>query len=191
MQDSCWIGRGDGRRDFDGLLINLKWIDRETDHRASTSKLIVCSDRVNIFRLQIYYRPTDLHTSVLQWTDESGKRRKVRDGYIEEREKKREGYLSATPLLQTQPTLSSHLPRFPHGNFPPSGHPVQALFVPRILLFPLAYASKAPLNSTHRTNGLLYASAYMRTIPFYRDSPYLPRRYLLSDRLTSSSLFST
>lgn len=29
----------------------------------------------------------------------------------------------------------------------------------------------------------------MKTIPFYRDSPYLLQRYLLSDRLTSSSLF--
>lgn len=90
----------------------------------------------------------------------------------------------ATTQLQTQSTLSPHLARFPHRNFQPSSRPVQRPSLSLCLSRPIA-----PLNLAHRTNGLLYASAYMRTIPFYRDSPYLLQRYLLSDRLTSSSLF--
>lgn len=90
----------------------------------------------------------------------------------------------ATTQLQTQSTLSPHLARFPHRNFQPSSHPVQWPSLSLCLSRP-----RAPLNLAHRTNGLLYASAYMKTIPFYRDSPYLLQRYLLSDRLTSSSLF--
>lgn len=81
---------------------------------------------------------------------------------------------------QKPATLSHPLP-----SAAPS-HPFLSFPLSLSLARSLADAPKAPLNLAHRTNGLLYASAYTGTIPFYpeRYPGYLSRRYLLSDRLT-------
>lgn len=97
------------------------------------------------------------------------------------------------PLLHFK--LSQHSPYLSRFPLSETFHPLAiletgSLPLPLFLSLSFVCAPKAPLNLAHRTNGLLYASVYIRTIPFYRDSSYLSRRYLLSDRLTSSSLFN-
>jgi len=92
---------------------------------------------------------------------------------IDKKKREKKTHLPLQTLYSLPTSFSSQY------HFSPSDHFVGPPSFSFFSLYLFVYAAKAPLNLTHRTNGLLYASAYMRTIPFYRDPPYLLRRYLL------------